>query len=786
MSVIYLVLVPNHLAHKYLHIYNLYDMFLFIVYILFFLIYVRNTLASCEAYDVYTASMPNSVHKDAIYGHGRESKEYLIHLIFRYQPNPETGLAYGHYNFLMPTKGEDASASSDTKIIKIQKLPVTEERHTTQENIHNFFEKCKDHQSKATINPPKQTGPPKAPADKDTTQANVDAMFAKCIDHQNKVAKKAPVCEPVMKQVVERDTTQKNIDALFAAFPGANVGPPPVPPSNSSHKICADEPAAHGLQDGHEATKHAGAESPPLPPPDSTPNQSDDESAAHGLQDGHEATKHAGAESPPLPPPDSTPNQSDDELAEHGLDQIHDRCDDQCGVEATKDASAEPATTHTSAEPPPPSPTVSVHDRCDDERAVHDLPAEHDATKHARAEPSPIPPTVSVHHQRDDEPNAHDHQAEPETTPMTEIQIEMEKKVILGDSHGNNYGDSHGKEGDPGRATMSLASSPLQASGTGSQEQDQTPTDVEYARVKSIVDRISNFQRSSGSNLTSESEDEQAEANGSFEAEQVENNSISCDEAIPEDEDTKSNGIAEDEETPIKNAELAPAVSSHDMDSAEVETTTHDTDTMVSVLRLPGPECERILATLKSPHDVVMVWCSRKILGEVYLIKGMESVVLGKASVEDQHRVSSFAELRKLRCFKDATPDLRTLWKNRVLHEEKQLYVWKIVGIELFDKPLYLHGCRFPKHCRIDLKNLKPAVDVELPGLDLQETALYFLNRLGEQDLQRLQDTMQHLDNCVIRVGTACSGTDIAVSVLKSTMAAFSKHFNVSWLSEFD
>ena len=96
---------------------------------------MRNTLASCEAYDVYTASMPNSVHKDAIYGHGRESKEYLIHLIFRYQPNPETGLAYGHYNFLMPTKGEDASASSDTKIIKIQKLPVTEERHTTQENI---------------------------------------------------------------------------------------------------------------------------------------------------------------------------------------------------------------------------------------------------------------------------------------------------------------------------------------------------------------------------------------------------------------------------------------------------------------------------------------------------------------------------------------------------------------------------------------------------------------------------------------------------------------------------
>ena len=36
--VIYLMLVPNHLAHKYLHIYNLYDMFLFIVYIYIYIL----------------------------------------------------------------------------------------------------------------------------------------------------------------------------------------------------------------------------------------------------------------------------------------------------------------------------------------------------------------------------------------------------------------------------------------------------------------------------------------------------------------------------------------------------------------------------------------------------------------------------------------------------------------------------------------------------------------------------------------------------------------------------
>ena len=83
----------------------------------------------------------------------------------------------------------------------------------------------------------------------------------------------------------------------------------------------------------------------------------------------------------------------------------------------------------------------------------------------------------------------------------------------------------------------------------------------------------------------------------------------------------------------------------------------------------------------------------------------------------------------------------------------------------------------------IDLKRLKSWNDAQnLPGLDLKETALYFLHLLSEEDLARLEKTMKILDGCEIKVGTACSGTDITVSVTKATFAALSEYFGVPYL----
>jgi hypothetical protein len=56
--------------------------------------------------------MPTPPEKDSIYGSSKNTNEYKVHLIFLYQANPETGIPYGHFNFLVPAEKEVAQAEA--------------------------------------------------------------------------------------------------------------------------------------------------------------------------------------------------------------------------------------------------------------------------------------------------------------------------------------------------------------------------------------------------------------------------------------------------------------------------------------------------------------------------------------------------------------------------------------------------------------------------------------------------------------------------------------------------
>ena len=80
---------------------------------IYLFIYIR---LSCEACEIYLANMGTCPAKDAVYG-GQGGSEYRIHVYFRYQANPETGQEYGHFNFLM---------SKEDGIHKESKVEVTD------------------------------------------------------------------------------------------------------------------------------------------------------------------------------------------------------------------------------------------------------------------------------------------------------------------------------------------------------------------------------------------------------------------------------------------------------------------------------------------------------------------------------------------------------------------------------------------------------------------------------------------------------------------------------------
>ena len=129
----------------------------------------------CEAYEKYKSIMPTCPAKDFIYGEGKRTNEYNVHVFFTYQPNPETGESYGHFNFLMPPKrlqkqSGAPTSSSGTKLamekvgkrqfVTVPQIPIL---HSSHENITAFFARwpgAKKPQSKEEPPLPPPSNPP--------------------------------------------------------------------------------------------------------------------------------------------------------------------------------------------------------------------------------------------------------------------------------------------------------------------------------------------------------------------------------------------------------------------------------------------------------------------------------------------------------------------------------------------------------------------------------------------------------------------------------------------------
>jgi hypothetical protein len=307
--------------------------------------------------------------------------------------------------------------------------------------------------------------------------------------------------------------------------------------------------------------------------------------------------------------------------------------------------------------------------------------------------------------------------------------------------------------------------------------------------VKGIVERIKNFKSQhphfewdweSGSSESDEDDHLLSSAQKSTSNDNIDSNSVSeSTSGLVRSDCMGANGSTKGKDHLAEAAAAGPAQPPQPAQPAQE----HDDGAhMVSVLRMAGVDVERIFAK-KTKQQVVMQWSNKKLLGEVYIANGNSAAVVGKAEVYGQKRISNFAELRELEWFKNASRELRQAWKNRLLNDEKPLFVWDVECVHHFDNPYKIQGRMNARSFDIDLKRLKSWNDAQdLPGLDLKETALYFLHLLSEEDLARLEKTMKILDGCEIKVGTACSGTDIAVSVTKATFAALSEYFGVPYL----
>jgi len=289
-----------------------------------------------------------------------------------------------------------------------------------------------------------------------------------------------------------------------------------------------------------------------------------------------------------------------------------------------------------------------------------------------------------------------------------------------------------------------------------------------YQKLEAIVARIANFK---ATRSYSESDDDESSIDDSHPSEPEEHPESAVNDVEQQNDD---------EPVHFEMQAVAPKPTKQ-QNSDFTRDDDGDGDT-VCVVRLAGHDVKKVFQDLSRFHDVLMHWSNKKLIGKnTYISQWKTTEVVGRCEIQGQKKISSFSDLRNCQCFQDANREVRELWKHRLLKEKKQLYVWKLKGMETFEKPKQVIGHEKERCFSTSLQKLTSFHQQPLPEMNLEATTEHFIQMLSEQDKHHLECTMKSLHNCSIRVGTTCSGTDIAVSVVKDTFKALSKHFGVAW-----
>ena len=154
--------------------------------------------------------------------------------------------------------------------------------------------------------------------------------------------------------------------------------------------------------------------------------------------------------------------------------------------------------------------------------------------------------------------------------------------------------------------------------------------------------------------------------------------------------------------------------------------------------------------------------------------------IVANAVLEKIDAIQTFLELRAHSAFQHASQLQKQSYHNYVAKDKKSLYVWHFGQVQKLVVPFKMKPFR-GRSMWVRMSELKPLESKPMPGLDLQETCEYFINRLSSTDRTRLQECVQKLDGKVIRVGSTCSGTDICVNIVKATFKKLSEMFGVPW-----
>ena len=204
-----------------------------------------------------------------------------------------------------------------------------------------------------------------------------------------------------------------------------------------------------------------------------------------------------------------------------------------------------------------------------------------------------------------------------------------------------------------------------------------------------------------------------------------------------------------------------------------------------NVTRLFLQECE-FEKFLKEPSSMRVLLRTYKLPGlprTVHILtstqNGGYATYVGKIEFGDCSKVTKFVDIRPFL----ADGRHKKFWSDKVSCGDP-VYAWHITKVTAVGKVnvrFYSTKHRY-KHFDWPRKYLSTSLDVTAPQASLYSSNTFFMRLLSPADYDRLRDTANALNGYKIRLGTTCSGTDIAVVAVESVLRAINTEFNVARL----
>ena len=151
---------------------------------------------------------------------------------------------------------------------------------------------------------------------------------------------------------------------------------------------------------------------------------------------------------------------------------------------------------------------------------------------------------------------------------------------------------------------------------------------------------------------------------------------------------------------------------------------------------------------------------------------GSGCVYAGRVVVASTEPVKKLAHI--------ACTEEKKIWGDRI-KSGKTVVKWKLSEIDEIDTPVQVKfpTAKFkPRHFFCTREQLGQGFTIDVPPPSLFETPNFFLSLLSPQRRHHLARTARSLHGRTLRVGTACSGTDICVVALKGLIDVMNNVFN--------